>query len=1487
MINRRDFAKLGLGVVTVAQHPEILLGQSKSSNNPLESSEIRRVGRRLHGSYWGHGAEKIDLLSGNLCYSLPLLHVQSRRLHALLKASYNSQLWSQDASGARHHGFDVGYGYGWRIQFASIVPRVKDDGSVTGYTFIDGSGTEYDLTAVGDRWISLNGAYATWDPTAKTLSLRDGTSFLFGCTSASGEADSGTLYPTLLQCSNGNQVVVRYLPGVGQVQANSSARIAEIVDARSIFSTDGPRSYAFAYSNDSIPHLQSISSSVATPETFSFSYSAGKVGSPFASTENSGKSAFLMSSIQEVSGHSETFKYNGYGELVRLKLKHGGVLAWHYSTVNFSSGASIREVANRRMFASESSDDAQLHTLSRDPSDGQGDVHSSAILTEHNNSSRRIFQFTSDKQSLDCGLLASVSDYSGSKLLRHRAVKWARTESGAPYVSSVERTLDPGTADQKTNHTDWAYDGYGNLLYSQHYTYDAPDTPDRRVVHTYLTEQPYLDKHILNRLVSTTITSREETITTVQNQYDTTPVVSRDDLTQHDSTRFGSSLSTRGNLTEQVSHGIYRKLTYDVTGHLASAEDVNGVKTSIEPASGTNNTRAGSIIPNGDASLGAMIEYSGGLPTKTTLSNGARHSWTYDALGRIATATSPTGSVSAISHQANPTAVTVTKNGQWTKKTMDGFGRVTKVEKGDATGTRSVQEHEYAPAPHSHIGKLSRASLSHSPDTDPVWTNYSYDDLGRASKQTLSSSRSSKTIRYAGNAKTVTDPAGRWKRLIHDSYGRLTKVVMPAPDGGADQETTYTYNTLGKLVGVSMPRARGTQSRSFGYDSAGRVIMRHHAESGKRRLVYNTDGTLASKTDAKGQTEQFTRDSLKRVTSVKRYDAKGVLQPNDSVAYYYDQNPFDSGFSQNVAGRLAAVQWGSASTLPGLVTEMYSYTVAGQVAAKRIRINRGKNDVDLDMSCSYDDEGRLATMNYPSGGPSLVHSYDPLGRLVGINSDTLSVVKDVAYNANGQMTSLKLLASADGQYMVENRQYDEQNRLNRLTTGPADAASTSDAIPKVDLQYAYRSEDGRLQSEADHIEGATVGYEYDIQGRLSSAASSDQSWGLVFQYDGFGNRVSQSVTEGEAFSHQTDHDPATNWMLNDDTAYDANGNIISLPFMNLTYDVLNRVKQVSHSINGRDTFAYDHKNLRIWAKTANSREYVYFYHGGKLLGTYVLKTDASGTISCVLNNANIYFGKRIVKSRGEALVIDRLGATRAWTSKDGARTTKYLPFGEELKRTSDDIQKFGGYQRDGVSGLDYAQNRYYSSTLGRFITPDPYEKSAHPTNPNSWNRYAFVNNDPINRVDPNGLNDTPDTPATTGWGNQTTVFDANGAYETRLTNSNGQQLIVDFDANGTMNEIILVDANGNTLGDDTLTQFNAEVNNDTNIINNYIAAQQGVLSGEAAAAAFAAYTGLWGGVVGGTLGALAAAGDILRAQQQLADIQSWVAWLGNGGNVDH
>jgi RHS repeat-associated protein len=60
-----------------------------------------------------------------------------------------------------------------------------------------------------------------------------------------------------------------------------------------------------------------------------------------------------------------------------------------------------------------------------------------------------------------------------------------------------------------------------------------------------------------------------------------------------------------------------------------------------------------------------------------------------------------------------------------------------------------------------------------------------------------------------------------------------------------------------------------------------------------------------------------------------------------------------------------------------------------------------------------------------------------------------------------------------------------------------------------------------------------------------------------------------------------------------------------------------------------------------------------------------------------------------------------------------------------------------GKERDSETGLDYFGARYYGSTMGRFLTPDPL--AGHTEDPQTLNRYSYVRNNPLTLTDPTGL----------------------------------------------------------------------------------------------------------------------------------------------------
>jgi len=100
---------------------------------------------------------------------------------------------------------------------------------------------------------------------------------------------------------------------------------------------------------------------------------------------------------------------------------------------------------------------------------------------------------------------------------------------------------------------------------------------------------------------------------------------------------------------------------------------------------------------------------------------------------------------------------------------------------------------------------------------------------------------------------------------------------------------------------------------------------------------------------------------------------------------------------------------------------------------------------------------------------------------------------------------------------------------------------------------------------------------------------------------------------------------------------------------------------------------------------------------------------------------------------------DRLGSVRQLTDPSGAvmLARSYDPFGNGLEQVGGGQSVFGytGEQTD-PTGLVFLRARYYSPYLNRFISPDTI--IPNPTQSQSWNRYLYVGNNPVNRTDPSG-----------------------------------------------------------------------------------------------------------------------------------------------------
>lgn len=161
---------------------------------------------------------------------------------------------------------------------------------------------------------------------------------------------------------------------------------------------------------------------------------------------------------------------------------------------------------------------------------------------------------------------------------------------------------------------------------------------------------------------------------------------------------------------------------------------------------------------------------------------------------------------------------------------------------------------------------------------------------------------------------TVTDPAGIWKQYTNDVFGNLVTVLEPdpstsgtvnppvpatsqypltaAPTGSNTLFTGYSYDQLNHLLKVTMPRATGTQTRTFIYNSTTQLLTSAvNPENGTIAYAYNADTTLKTKTYNNGNYEQYTYDSYQRLTKIQRFVHSGsnyVEDMAEDVTYTYD-----------------------------------------------------------------------------------------------------------------------------------------------------------------------------------------------------------------------------------------------------------------------------------------------------------------------------------------------------------------------------------------------------------------------------------------------------------------------------------------------------------------------------------------------------------------------------------------------------------------------
>jgi YD repeat-containing protein len=622
-------------------------------------------------------------------------------------------------------GVDTGYGFGWQLMLGSLMPvysAAADPVPVQYYLFTDSTGAQYHLNQnSGSVWSSSESVYVWYDASANLLHFRNGTFWVMGCASAGGEPDAGTLYPTVVEDSNGNQIVVTYMAGAGPSWINSSARITIIEDARAVWYLTGGdelyESYTFNYvtGGNGLSYLSGITSYVGTPENYTFTINQGQpLYSPTGVSY--GTTSLLAAVTTNGLGYAYDLTYDtslNDGELDQAQFPQGGHLRWSYA--NLASGPQTVRYAASRYLLSALGGAESTYTLS--PNAG--------TMTLDDASGSEKYWVFNPSGGANAGLVSELQErpyHGATQAVRHDYYTWAQDPSSLNlYLGTLKTVLDEGQAYTETTQTVQTQDSYGNVLTAQVYDYGNLNTPARAYSNTYQYQNNsnYSSRYIYNRLLTSTLTSATPNVTLVSNTYDGgTPGSPGGIPREWDAASYGTSFNYRGNVTQSNAPGKTTNTAYDATGTVVEQDDNNGHSVSVTTSELTNFTLPDSLTPNGTTSLQTLAAYSSpnlfpasvAGPGQTLYDpnnspNGTAAYTSYDTYGRIAYTLAPSQSwTSATGAQTNysygyntstgwTTTATTANAGStshWTASTLDGLGRTTRVQTGNGSTTVST-----------------------------------------------------------------------------------------------------------------------------------------------------------------------------------------------------------------------------------------------------------------------------------------------------------------------------------------------------------------------------------------------------------------------------------------------------------------------------------------------------------------------------------------------------------------------------------------------------------------------------------------------------------------------------------------------------------------------------------------------------------------------------------------------------------------------------
>jgi RHS repeat-associated protein len=701
---------------------------------------------------------------------------------------------------------------------------------------------------------------------------------------------------------------------------------------------------------------------------------------------------------------------------------------------------------------------------------------------------------------------------------------------------------------------------------------------------------------------------------------------------------------------------------------------------------------------------------------------------------------------------------------KWTEISYDAQGRVLQVRAPD--NSRTHYYYNYQKRPFEASGAPGQTLL-----VEDAWGTYRWgrtNALGQVEEMVEPKPDDRRSVFGTGNKVTYYyydyalgtlvsirrefQPRAQVYGFNYDSLGRLTHLFTPEKDRTLDDAGAYRGPNL------------GTWSDVFTYDERSNLTSHTDARGVKTNYYYGPFDNIGDL-----WTDKDPLNRLHRVEYVHRVDTQNPISPAPDVTYEY--------MSTGDKRRLRRVATADS-------TEEYGYDAEGRLDSKTQTI-LSLSAYPLSINYFYDGLNRLTDVTYPQqyGSPRttrkvLHYDYRLADRLGGLQVDGADHASQITYNAASQVELLKVGPAGPNQ-VTEIYGYDPAiGLLDRQEVQRAGASL-------LDLSYGYVRLDilsgrtGRLTLITDNLDpDKGRSYEYDALGRLARAMGGRwlaPLWTQEYSYDPSGNRTSVWATgqtaDGSPIPRdglaQVSYDESTNRITTPGFAYDAAGNQTRVQrvdgsWQRYQYDAAGRLVKVSDDAgNVLEVYAYGASRQRLMTRsrqTLNAPTY-YVWSGDSVLAEYIEETEQrSGEEIAVLRwrKDYVYVVGRLLSTStpgagGEVVKYhhpDRLGTRLVTTEADPAVIEQVtLPFGVALDAESTGAPlnpRFTSYDRSAATGLDYAVNRFYDPQQGRFTQVDPLEMAAIVAgDPQSYNLYSYVRNDPINFTDPSGLDGEP------------------------------------------------------------------------------------------------------------------------------------------------